>query len=59
MDTGRLILDSKQKKFSLFVLSCIGLFPTAYAQIDVQKVVLCGPSGRSCGDRWVQYVRQR
>ena len=36
----------------------VGLFPTAYAQNDVQKVTLCGPSGRSCGDDWVQYVRQ-
>ena len=30
----------------------------AYAS-DVQKVVICGPSGYSCGDDWVQYVRQR
>ena len=35
----------------------VGLFPTAYAQ-SVQKVTLCGPSSRSCGDDWVQYVRQ-
>ena len=32
MDTGRLILDSKQKKFSLFVLSCVGFLLCGGAQ---------------------------
>jgi len=30
----------------------------AYAS-DVQKVVICNPSGRSCGDSWWQQVVTR
>ena len=39
-------------------LKDVDLIPTAYAQSEVQKVVLCDPRGRKCGDNWVQYVRQ-
>ena len=28
----------------------IGLFPTAYAQDDVQKVAICNTSGYGCAD---------
>ena len=35
MDTGRLILDSKQKKFSLFVLSCVGFLLCGGAQAQL------------------------
>ncbi len=35
MDTGRLILDSKQKKFSLFVLSCVGFLLCGDAQAQL------------------------
>ena len=30
----------------------------AMAGIGVQKVTICNPSGRKCGDNWVQLVRQ-
>ena len=35
MDTGRLILDSKQEKFSLFVLSCVGFLLCGGAQAQL------------------------
>ena len=28
----------------------VGMFPTAYAQSDVQKVTICSSNGRNCGD---------
>ena len=39
-------------------ISAIPWIEKAYAY-DVQKVVICNPSGSLCGDDWIQLVRQR
>ena len=41
----------------VIVLRDIGFIRQAFALNGVTKVTLCNPSGKSCGDDWVQYVR--
>lgn len=38
MDTGRLILDSKQKNFSLFILSCLGFIFSGVAHAQLGSI---------------------
>ena len=38
MDTGRLILDSKQKNFLLFILSCLGFIFSGVAQAQLGSI---------------------
>ena len=34
----------------------LGLFPTAYAQSDVQKIAICNMNGQACAKIWPQVV---
>ncbi len=34
----------------------LGLFPTAYAQSDVQKIAICDINGQACAEIWPQVV---
>ena len=57
--TLKILLGIIALNLTVQTLKDVELIPTAYAQSGVQKVVLCGPTGISCGDSWIQYVRQR
>ncbi len=54
----KLVLTIITVCLSFLTLKGLGVIPDAFAQSDIAKVTICSPSGRNCGDDWIQLVQQ-
>ena len=48
--TLKILLGIIAVNLTIQTVKDVGLFPTAYAQNDVQKIAICEEDGRACAD---------